>query len=33
MGIFEGILIFFIGMGIYGGLWFLGLFSDDEDKE
>lgn len=33
MGIFEGILIFFIGVGICGVYMFLGIFPDDEDKE
>lgn len=33
MGIFEGILIFFIGIGVYGACMFLGIFPNDEDKE
>lgn len=32
MGILEGILIFFIGMGLYDVCMFLGMFPD-EDKE
>lgn len=33
MGIFEGILIFFIGMWISRMFQLLGLFPDDENKE